>query len=486
MGRIIFGIIFIAVCCVFSNDSFEIYNENVGMNHYEISHKWEQSQGAYLDYGYIHKSRLRFSFEKNGKQYYYVSDVDGWTNLRNEPNESVARKVFNNQIVYLDNINSSPWYRIYLPEEYVTQEFTETWISRSKEDEWHTYDYDSDGHTDRWRSIDTLSFPNHGYEVDGQWANINAYDKILSRNINHIYTTTFANAISVLFDKENFWTTFLILLGFLFGIIQIRIGFKIIKQNINIRKAERIKTLAEAANAEVIRKETEKRENIIKWLNENNIDNSNIRNKVKKGAISLEKAIEEQSNFNVRKAQEAKEEEERKKERKKEREKRTKILDDNKITDEITRNSFISNRYDIKTAISKQKIINKRENHKKEMNEVIQSYKFYSSQTYVLSKEKIDLYTVSKKDLIDRCNRIKNLGVEICKAIKDSRVVQGMTKEVVLISMGKPGDTEETVYKTKTKAYYYYQSYKTRQNKTRYKFRVDLENDIVVGWKDLD
>lgn len=240
-------------------------------------------------------------------------------------------------------------------------------------------------------------------------------------------------------------------------------------------KARLEKEMKEAAKDELIRKEIEKRERTIKWLNENNIDNPNVRNKVKNGDISLEKAIQDQSNYNIKKREEEEE-----------KNRRIKILNDNKITDEITRNSFVSDRYDIKTAILKQEILNKREKHKEEMNEVIKSYKFYSSQTYVLSKEKFDLYNISKKNLIDRCNRIKNLGVDICNAIKHSRVIQGMEKEVVLLSLGKPGDVDETVYKTKTKAYYYYHPYKTRQKRIRYKFRVDLENDIVVGWKDLD
>jgi len=59
-----------------------------------------------------------------------------------------------------------------------------------------------------------------------------------------------------------------------------------------------------------------------------------------------------------------------------------------------------------------------------------------------------------------------------------------MTKEMLIDSRYRPGDIDETVYKTKT--YYFYKPYRTRQRKTRYRFRVDLENDVVVGWKDLD
>ena len=60
-----------------------------------------------------------------------------------------------------------------------------------------------------------------------------------------------------------------------------------------------------------------------------------------------------------------------------------------------------------------------------------------------------------------------------------------MTKSMLIKSRGEPADKDETVYKTTTKAEYFYSPYVTRQKNTRYKFRVDLENDVVVGWKDI-
>jgi len=62
----------------------------------------------------------------------------------------------------------------------------------------------------------------------------------------------------------------------------------------------------------------------------------------------------------------------------------------------------------------------------------------------------------------------------------------GMTKKMLIDSKGSPRDIDETVYKDTTKQYYFYKQYTTKQKKTRYKFRVVLEDDIVVGWKDLD
>ena len=40
--------------------------------------------------------------------------------------------------------------------------------------------------------------------------------------------------------------------------------------------------------------------------------------------------------------------------------------------------------------------------------------------------------------------------------------------------------------KTKTKLKYFYKPYFTRQKTRKFRFRVDIEDNIVVGWRDLD
>ena len=107
---------------------------------------------------------------------------------------------------------------------------------------------------------------------------------------------------------------------------------------------------------------------------------------------------------------------------------------------------------------------------------------------YAIVTYKVDNYYNFKYEagIKYNCNKIKNLGLDVCHAIRNGNVIQGMNRKELIWSMGNPDDIDETVYKTKTKAYYFYKSYITRQHKTRYRFRVDLENDVVVGWKDLD
>jgi hypothetical protein len=68
---------------------------------------------------------------------------------------------------------------------------------------------------------------------------------------------------------------------------------------------------------------------------------------------------------------------------------------------------------------------------------------------------------------------------EIADAIMAQKVWQGMTSEQLIESWGQPQDRDETVYKTKTK-----QTWKYGNNgKNRYRQRVYVENDCVVGWQ---
>ena len=91
-----------------------------------------------------------------------------------------------------------------------------------------------------------------------------------------------------------------------------------------------------------------------------------------------------------------------------------------------------------------------------------------------------------KARLSKTIHSIEKYGQTDGSKINDKKIWQGMTKEMLIASRGRPADIDETVYKTKTKAAYFYEPYRTKQGNTRYKFRVSLENSIVVGWKDLD
>ena len=87
----------------------------------------------------------------------------------------------------------------------------------------------------------------------------------------------------------------------------------------------------------------------------------------------------------------------------------------------------------------------------------------------------------------------RSLNIVYFKSSKVSEIVEGsdpfeldMEKDEVIALWGEPDDEKKTVYKTKTKLRWYYFSRTTRQYTTAYRYHVDLEDDLVVGWKELE
>jgi hypothetical protein len=74
---------------------------------------------------------------------------------------------------------------------------------------------------------------------------------------------------------------------------------------------------------------------------------------------------------------------------------------------------------------------------------------------------------------------IEKYGIEIAERIIAKEVWQGMTSGQLVDSWGRPEDRDETVYKTKTKETWKYGN----NGKNRYRQRVYVENDCVVGWQ---
>jgi len=61
-----------------------------------------------------------------------------------------------------------------------------------------------------------------------------------------------------------------------------------------------------------------------------------------------------------------------------------------------------------------------------------------------------------------------------------------MPLELLLASMGKPADEKKNVTKKSTKKKLYFGARRTRQKTTVYKLEVSLENDIVTGYRELE
>ena len=76
---------------------------------------------------------------------------------------------------------------------------------------------------------------------------------------------------------------------------------------------------------------------------------------------------------------------------------------------------------------------------------------------------------------------------KVSNIVEKSQLVDfNMSKKDVIAIWGEPGDEKETVFKTTTKLRLYYFPRTTRQNRTVYGYEVKLEDDMVVGWKELD
>ena len=61
-----------------------------------------------------------------------------------------------------------------------------------------------------------------------------------------------------------------------------------------------------------------------------------------------------------------------------------------------------------------------------------------------------------------------------------------MPLEMLIASYGKPKDEKKTVTKKGTKSKLYFGARRTRQKTTVYKIEVRVEDDKVVGWRDLE
>jgi hypothetical protein len=74
------------------------------------------------------------------------------------------------------------------------------------------------------------------------------------------------------------------------------------------------------------------------------------------------------------------------------------------------------------------------------------------------------------------------------KAIKvdEGTIWEGMPSHLLLAARGGPEDTKEGYFKGKRTERWYYDAYATRLGTVKYKLELILENDALVGWKDLD
>lgn len=81
---------------------------------------------------------------------------------------------------------------------------------------------------------------------------------------------------------------------------------------------------------------------------------------------------------------------------------------------------------------------------------------------------------------------IKKYGEEMVEKSYNEEVFINQPKELLIIAMGEPEDVKKSVSKDKVRETYFYFPHQTHLKTTKYSYSVTLENDIVVGYKDID
>lgn len=76
-------------------------------------------------------------------------------------------------------------------------------------------------------------------------------------------------------------------------------------------------------------------------------------------------------------------------------------------------------------------------------------------------------------------------GNDKAEKVKIGTIWMGMPMHLLMVARGKANDIKESIYKGKTTEKWYYGEYQTRLGTYKYKLEIILENDEVVGWKDL-
>jgi hypothetical protein len=104
---------------------------------------------------------------------------------------------------------------------------------------------------------------------------------------------------------------------------------------------------------------------------------------------------------------------------------------------------------------------------------VIGKYKYNAGDDYYFGKP------FKKKIVFSNDKMIEN------KPIKD-KIWIDMPKDMLIASWGRPGDKKETVTKSSVKQRLFFNSRENRQGGKSYEYQVDIENDLVIGWKELE
>ena len=110
---------------------------------------------------------------------------------------------------------------------------------------------------------------------------------------------------------------------------------------------------------------------------------------------------------------------------------------------------------------------------KKMVRESMGKAKYEGSDKWYYGKKRFDKCIQFEKHMVVKHSKCDDIWLD-------------MPRAALIASYGKPDDEKKTVTKKSVKLRLYYGWRVTRQMTKAYKFEVRLDNDLVVGWKELE
>jgi hypothetical protein len=97
-------------------------------------------------------------------------------------------------------------------------------------------------------------------------------------------------------------------------------------------------------------------------------------------------------------------------------------------------------------------------------------------------------YFIDKNEKIRKRDTeiIQKYGKEIAAKILKGKYWKGMTKAMLIESLGNPGTKKVDIFKDNEKLKFYYNKKRNQLGNWSFTLEISLENNKVVGWKDLD
>jgi len=116
----------------------------------------------------------------------------------------------------------------------------------------------------------------------------------------------------------------------------------------------------------------------------------------------------------------------------------------------------------------------------------ISKIKTRNSRIRIAQKEYSDAQYKESKLRFSLIKTIENLyGTDKAQKVDIGTIWIGMPETLLLIARGKANDIKQTIYHDNVKEKWLYGAYETRLRTIKHKLEITVENNVVVGWKDL-